>query len=104
MLDETIFTTAAEDIRDQLANASALYTPATGDPIPDVEIFLEFESQIKPDGYESGTWIQETTIEALLSDLGAEPTRGDTFTAGETVYTVDGVVENDGQFVKVVVK
>ena len=84
----------------------AVFTPATGDPIP-CKVFIDFNVMLQPSGVEVQVWQQGTTIEALLSVLGREPNRGETFTldipADDTTYTVQAILENDGLTVKAVV-
>jgi len=83
-------------------DAATLRRGVTGTYIPcDVEV--EFEVEIQPDGYEVEYMERVTTLEALVSEVGAIE-RGDTFdiTSGDT-YTVRRILENNGQFVKVVV-
>lgn len=92
-----IFNAAGED---------AVFTPATGDPIP-CKVFIDFNVMLQPAGVEVQVWQQGTTIEALLSVLGREPNRGETFTldipSDDTIYTVQAILEDDGLTVKAVV-
>jgi len=93
----------------------AVFTPATGDPIP-CKIFISFNVALQPNGVETQVWQQGTTIEAFLVDptpngtgvaIGREPNRDETFTldipSNDTVYTVQAILENDGLTVKAVV-
>jgi len=82
---------------------SAIFTPATGDPIPCM-VFIDFNVMLQPAGVEAQMWERGTTIEALISEIGREPTRGETFTLdGGIVYTVRAILESDGLTVKAVV-
>jgi len=103
MTAEEIFDQAAEDIFDQMDTKDAVFTPTAGDPVP-CKINLERDVDLEPHGFDSQVWSRGTTIEAILNVLGKEPEKGETFTVGETVYTVQTVQENNGRFVKVVVK
>jgi hypothetical protein len=100
---DDIFDQAAMDMFDQMDTKDAVFTPAVGDPVP-CKINLEFDVDLEPHGFDSQVWSRGTTIEAILNVLGKEPDKGETFTVGETDYTVQTVQENDGRFVKVVVK
>jgi hypothetical protein len=102
MTADEIFNEAAEDLFDQLGQ-DAIFTPTMGDPV-NCKVNLEHDVDLQPGGFDSQVWGEGITIEAILSVLGKEPDQGETFTVGETDYTVQTVQENDGRFVKVVVK
>jgi hypothetical protein len=85
------------------AGEEAVYTPAGGAPIDPCHIFIDFNVQLQPDGMSAQAWQQGTVIEALLSEVGSEPNRGDVFTYDGTDYTVAKVIENDGFTVKMAV-
>ena len=90
----------------EAAGEDAVFTPATGDPVS-CQVFIDFSVMLQPAGVEAQVWERGTTIEALLSVIGREPNRGETFTldipAAGTIYTVQAPLENDGLTVKVVV-
>lgn len=92
-----IFDVAAED---------AIFTPAAGAAI-DCKVFIDFDVDLQPAGMEAQVWQRGTTIEALLSEIGREPDRGETFTldipSAGTVYTVQAILQNDGLTIKAVV-
>lgn len=97
-----VFAAALPDIFDA-AGEEAVFTPAAGDQI-DCMVFIDFNVMLQPAGVETQAWQRGTTIEALLSVIGREPNRGETFTlAGGIVYTVQAIMENDGLTVKMVV-
>jgi hypothetical protein len=48
--------------------------------------------------YERGT-----TIEVQLSEIGAEPNRGDVFVVGTETFTVQSIDSNDGDTVVAIV-
>jgi len=86
----------------EAAGEDAVFTPATGDPIP-CHIFIDFSVELQPNGALAQVWEQGTVIEALLSEILREPNRGETFIYDSTDYTVKAVLNNDGLTVKVVV-
>lgn len=88
-----VFTEAGED---------AVFTPAGGVPV-DCHVFIDFNVMLQPAGVEVQVWQQGTTIEALLSEIGREPNRGETFTVDSVAYAVQAILENDGLTVKAVV-
>jgi len=95
------FAAALPDIFDA-AGEDAIFTPAAGAVIP-CKIFIDFSVLLQPAGVEAQVWERGTTIEALLSVLGREPKRGETFELEMIEYTVKSVLENDGLTVKSVV-
>jgi len=87
----------------EAAGEKAIFTPATGDPI-DCHVFIEFNVMLQPAGIEAQVWERGTTIEALLSEIGREPNRGEIFEIDDVEYSVQVPLENDGLTVKMVVK
>ncbi len=79
---------------------------ATYSPVDDFQItcrvILDFENELRPDGYDIEIVDVGTTIEALYSDVG-EPKKGSTFEIEGTVYRVARIDSNDRVFVKCVV-
>ncbi len=59
---------------------------------------------LQPDEFATQVSGDSIVIELLLSEIGAEPARGDTITVVSTVYTVESIAENDGYTVKAIVK
>ena len=91
----------------------AVFTPAAGEAVPCM-VFIDFDVALQPAGIESQIWQRGTTIEALLSEIGRVPNRGEMITvypdaasrsAGTdgTEYTVQAILENDGLTVKMAV-
>lgn len=80
----------------------ATFTPAGGVPVS-CHVFVTKSVMLQPAGVETQVWQRGTTIEALVSELGGEPDRGDVFTVGSATYTVQAILENDGLVVKAVV-
>jgi len=99
---EDIFDTAAEDIFDTLG-VDATFTPSIGDPVEDIKVNLMRDTDFEPSS-SLQTWGSNIIIEAILDDLGKEPDKDETFTINLIVYTVQSVLENDGRFVRVMVK
>ncbi|MDX9819493.1 MAG: hypothetical protein RBT16_11305 [Desulfococcus multivorans] len=85
-----IFAAAGED---------AVFMPAAGNPIP-CKVFIDFDVSLEPAGVDARVWQQGTVIEALLSEIGREPDRGETFTIGSETFTVQAILENDRLSVK----
>lgn len=86
----------------QAAGEEAVFTPSSG-PACACFVFLDFAVALQPTGTEAQVWAQGTTIEALLSEIGREPVRGETFTVDGTAYTVQAILQNDGLTVRAVV-
>ena len=84
---------AAEDIAQEFEDAT--YTPSGGDPVS-YKAWVWKAVEPQPSGYDSQAWEQGITISALLSELGQEPDRGDTFLVDGTTYKVLNVAENNG--------
>ena len=101
MSEEAAFDTMADDLFDQLG-VDATFTPAAGDPVA-LKVFFKSELAFQPTSYETRSWQGEISIEFVLDDLGREPNRGETFTYDSVVYTVQGILLNDGRFCTVAV-
>jgi len=101
-MPDDVFSDAMADLADTIGDA-ATFTPSGGDPVA-CHVDLSSEVEEQPDGLSAGAWPQTQTVEALLSEIGAEPNRGDVFTIAGTDYTVKRVMENDNIFVKMAVK
>lgn len=80
----------------------AVFNPAAGASIP-CHVDIRFNVLLQPAGVETQTWAQGTTIDALLSEIGRAPVRGETFTVNSIIYKVDSIPEKDGFVVKAVV-
>ncbi|VVS95351.1 head-tail joining protein [Desulfoluna spongiiphila] len=99
---------ALDDVFDQAAadmwaivGSEAMFRPVGVTPVPCL-IEVERDVELQPDSYEATVIERGITVEAMVAEVG-EPKRGDVFEAGGVSYTVRKIVENDGQFVKVVV-
>jgi hypothetical protein len=71
----------------------SIYQPVTGDPVA-VNIIIENDLDDEPEEFESKVGERLITISAPYSAIGT-PGRGDTFTVGSDVYTVDGIKTNN---------
>lgn len=80
----------------------ATFIPATGSVVV-CKVLIDFNVLLQPSGMDAQVWERGTKIEALLADLGREPNRGEIFTVDGIAYTVQGIIENDGITVKMVV-
>jgi len=99
-----VFDEICEDLtNDSDMSQDATFTPAVGDAIS-LRVDVAIETDFQPGGLEAQAWGSETTIEYLLSDIGREANRDETFTVNGVTYTVKDVAENDRVFVKVNVK
>lgn len=96
-----IFDQAIKDIFSKLG-VDAVFT--TGGVDTDCKVSLSTGIQNEPLGVDAQVWGNNVTIEVILSEIGKEPDKNDTFTIDGTVYTVQAVQENDDRTVKVVVK
>ncbi|MCK9362131.1 MAG: hypothetical protein M0P74_00790 [Syntrophales bacterium] len=96
-----VFAEALPDVFSE-AGEEALFTPAIGAAIP-CHVFIDFNVKLQPGGTTGQIFAQGTTIEALLSEIGREPNRDETFTVDGIVYKVKSPLENDKLTVKVVV-
>ncbi len=80
----------------------ATFTPSGGVPVA-CHILTDFDVDLQPDGFQATAWQRASVIQALLSEIKAEPNRGDVFRYNGTGYTVQKVTFNDGLTVKVAV-
>lgn len=102
MTFESILDRASADIFAQLGRA-ATFTPATGSAVS-CTVVLDVGVRLQTDGYTGQASAQVTTVEGLVSEIGREPNRNETFLIGSTTYTVQSTLENDGRHYKVTVK
>lgn len=89
------------EVNNQIFGDSAIFRPTDGISVSCL-IDIEHDVELQPDSYGATVVEFGSTIEALVSEVG-EPQRGDVFEVGAVDYTVAKIMENDGQFVKVVV-
>lgn len=82
---------------------AALYLPAGGDPVP-CRVIVDHAVEMQPAGMTGQAWQRETTIEAILSEIGGEPNRGDSFVVGEEEYLVMAVRDNDARTCRVLAR
>ena len=101
MSEEAAFDQFGEDLFDQLGE-DAIFTPTAGAPIP-LKAALKSSIEMTPAAFEARAWQGSEFIEFVLSEIGREPNRGETFTIDSVVYTVQAVTANDGRFCTVAV-
>jgi len=101
-----IFDQAAEDIMDNIGD-SAVFYPASGDPIPCL-VDINQEASLEPNHFDTQVHVKVVTIQYLFSDIGREAKRGERFIVNGDTWTVDSPFEdsnsNDMRFRKVVVR
>ena len=95
MLEQT-----ATDIAENFEHADATFWPTTGAPVT-LNVERRVETDLQPGGFEGQAWAQMTTILYAFADIGREVDTGEVFEISDVKYTVRGVIENDGYFVKV---
>jgi len=99
----TVLNNALTDIFGSVLGEDATYTPAVGAAVA-CRVVVNRNVLLQPDGMTVQVYDKGTTIEAMLSVIGSEPNRGDTFTVGTETYTVQSIEQNDGYTVTAVVK
>jgi hypothetical protein len=99
----SIFETALRDIfNDPEMAVDAVFTHSGGAGIQ-CRVILERDILLQPNSMTAQVYERGNTIEAMLSDLGAVPNRGDTFMIGTEIFTVQAIDRNEGYTVKVIV-
>jgi hypothetical protein len=98
----TVLNNALIDIFGSALGEDGTYNPAGGTPVS-CRLIVNRNVLMQPDGMTAMIYEKGTTIEAMLSVIGQEPNRGDTFTVGATTYTVQSIEQNDGYTVTAVV-
>lgn len=90
------FATALSDIyahsldRDFEDAKEAVYTPLSGDPVS-CTVLMYDEDSLEPDGLMARVNGTVKIIEYQKADIDHDAVKGDTFTIGATVYTVQSV-------------
>lgn len=69
---------------------AALYTPLSGDPVS-CTVLIYDEDSLEPDGLMARVSGTVKIVEYQKADIDHDAVKGDTFTVGATVYTVQGV-------------
>lgn len=98
---DAIFTDAMKDIG-AIYGAPAVYTNSVGASV-NCTVYLEYDVETYPSGFEVGFQEQTTTLEVLLSETGEVPAKGAVFMAEGKTWVVKEWLENDEIFVKVAV-
>lgn len=99
---DEIFLSALRDIYDSAVGADAVYAPLSGASVS-CRVILNRSVVLQPAGMEAQVVEYGTTIEAIIIDLGKIPERGETFTIGSEVFTVQAISRNDGDEVEMIV-
>lgn len=81
----------------------AVFTPASGDPV-DCLILIGNEDEFQPGITQAQAFIPTLFIDYQRIQIDREALRGETFTAGETVYTVQRVTKKNQVKIRVAVK
>ena len=85
------------------------FTPYGGAPVS-LQLRIDQDNHIEPDGYSTAVTGDEIRIKALISDLGQEPIgktpnqSGDMFTLGGVVYEAISIVDKDNYFISCAVR
>ena len=98
----TVLNNALTDIFGSVLGEDAIYTPAGGAAVA-CRVVVNRNVLMQPDGMTAMVYEKGTTVEAMLSEIGGEPNRGDTFTVGTETFTVQSIEQNDGYTVTAVV-
>jgi hypothetical protein len=101
-MSSAIFAAALQDIFNSPMGDDATFTPAGGVAIP-CRVIVNRAVLLQPVGMDAQVYERGTTIEAILADIGAEPSRGDVFVVGSETFTVQSIDSNDGDTVVAVV-
>ena len=80
----------------------AIFIPETGDTVP-CKIRIYEDDEPYPDGYSAQVLESEIIIEYQKADINRDAVRGETFTIGETIYTVGTIRSRDSVSFRVVV-
>ena len=89
----------ATDIAGNFEHVDATFWPTTGVPIT-LNVEKRVETNLQPGGFDGQVWAQMTTILYAYADIGREVDTGEVFEISDVKYTVRGVIENEGYFVK----
>lgn len=101
---DAIFEAAGRSNLDRLG-CYATFTPSGGVAGSPIKIWFDGEINFQQQGFDGYFWQKAFILEALIVDLGKDPSKGDAFTVGpefptaQGVYTVDSQEENDGMYV-----
>lgn len=97
-----VLNNALTDIFGSALGEDATYTPLVG-TAKACRVIVNRNVLMQPDGMTAMVYEKGTTVEAMLSVIGGEPNRGDTFTVGTDTWTVQSIEQNDGYTVTAVV-
>jgi hypothetical protein len=97
-----VFSNALRDIFASALACDATFTPQGGSSVG-CSVIVNRGVLLQPSGMDTQVFERGTTIEAMLSEIGAEPNRGDVFVIGAETFTVQSIDSNDGDTVVAVV-
>lgn len=97
-----VFSNALSDIFASTIAVAATFTPAGGSSIG-CSVIVNRSVLLQPSGMDTQVYERGTTIEVQLSEIGAEPNRGDVFVVGTETFTVQSIDSNDGDTVVAIV-
>lgn len=81
----------------------AVFTPAEGDPV-DCLIYIGTDDEFQPGVTHANAFVQTLHIDYQRDQIRRDAVRGETFTVGDTVYTVQRVLKKNQVKVRVAVK
>lgn len=81
----------------------AVFTPASGDPV-ECLIYIGADDEFQPGVTQAQAFIQTLYIDYQRDQIAREAVRGETFTVGTTVYTVQRVLKKNQVKIRVAVK
>jgi len=99
---DEIFLSALRDIYNSAVGADAVYAPLSGSSVS-CRVILNRSVVLQPVSMETQVVEYGMTIEAILADLGRIPARGETFTIGAEIFTVQSISRNDGDEIELIV-
>lgn len=98
-----VFAAALADIFDSEIGSDAVFKPASGPDVPDCRIIINRDILMQPESMTAQVYERGISIEALISEIGRAPVRGEQFAVGVETFTVQSLVRNDGLTVEVTV-
>lgn len=97
-----VFSNALRDIFATALACDATFTPQGGSSVG-CSVIVNRGVLLQPSGMDTQVFERGTTIEAMLSEIGAEPNRGDVFVIGAETFAVQSIDSNDGVTVTAIV-
>ena len=100
-VEETAFLAAGDKVMEKLGKA-AMYYPVDGEEIS-CTVHLDEELTTSPDGFDLKAYQATKTIEALFSEIGKFPQKGERFVIGSYSYEVKSVIPQDSSDIFVLI-